>query len=82
MHVVARVGGPKRKRATASYWASELNSFNTGFYFVNGTCGGSAFTLGATGKKRWERAQLRRSDTHFGRYGVLSSVWRSMNRLE
>ena len=39
VHVVARVGGAKRKPATASFWGSLLNDFNTGYGFVNGSCG-------------------------------------------
>ena len=39
VHVVARVGGAKRKPLHASFWASELNEFNTGWKVVNGTCG-------------------------------------------
>ena len=38
-HLVADVGGAKRKPATASFWGSLLNDFNTGYGFVNGSCG-------------------------------------------
>ena len=38
-HMVAVVGGAKGKLATVSFWAEALNDFNTGYGFVNGTCG-------------------------------------------
>ena len=53
-HVVARVGGAKRKRATASFWASELSQFNTGWRVINGTCGGHHFAFGLAGKRDCE----------------------------
>ena len=45
-HVVARVGGAKRKWANASFLASRLTEFNTGFDFITGSCGGHAFSFG------------------------------------
>jgi len=48
-HVIA-ISRPKGKTrgkiATASFWASKLNSFNTGTDQVNGTCDGRPFVLG------------------------------------
>lgn len=67
MHVVARVGGAKSKRATASFWAAELSDFNYGWKMVNGTCGGTGFTLGPTASKRCEEftARLGHSSASF-----------------
>ena len=44
-HVIA-ISRPKGKIATASFWASKLNSFNTGTDQVNGTCDSRPFVLG------------------------------------
>ena len=57
--MVARVGGAKRKRVTASFWASELGAFNFGWKMVNGTCGGGSFTLGPLGIKMCEEFAAR-----------------------
>jgi len=61
-HVTARVGGRKRKWANFSYWASELNEFNTGWTFINGTCGGArgsgSFQFGLAGQKRCEELEV------------------------
>jgi len=67
VHLVARVGGIKRKRATASFWASELNDFNYGWKMVNGTCGGKRFRLGPTASKQCEEfaARLGHSSARF-----------------
>lgn len=47
VHLAAIVGGSRRKWANVSFWASELNEFNTGWHVVNGTCGaGAPFALG------------------------------------
>ena len=54
VHVVARVGGRKNKLCLASFWASEVNEFNTGFNMVNGTCGGGPFFVGTGASKRCE----------------------------
>jgi len=79
VHIVALVGGKKRKAAnsqvstagralpltlrhlppplqvaTASFWASELSEFNTGWRVVNGSCGGGGFSLGMGEKRRCE----------------------------
>jgi len=53
-HIVALVGGAKRKWANVSFWASELNQQNWGWRLVNGTCGGHAFKLGSGGWRRCE----------------------------
>jgi len=45
-HVVAKVGYARRRVATASFWASELDELNTGWRFVNGTCAGRFFSRG------------------------------------
>jgi len=45
-HLVALVGGEKRKWANASFWASELGENNWGWSTVNGSCGGRSFKLG------------------------------------
>jgi len=57
-HVVARVGGAKRKWANASFWASELNAFNTGWQFVNGSCGGRLFWMGLGLQRRCEELSI------------------------
>ena len=54
MHFVARVGGRKNKPCLASFWAGEVNEFNTGFNMVNGTCGGGPFFVGTGASKRCE----------------------------
>jgi len=59
VHVVARVGGAKRKWANLSVWASEFDAFNTGWRVVNGTCGGHFFKLGAAGNKTCEELVTR-----------------------
>ena len=59
-HVVARVGGAKRKTATASFWGAELNEFNTGWRVVNGSCGyNSVFTLAMGEYKACEELEVR-----------------------
>ena len=65
--MVARVGGAKSKRVTASFWAAELSDFNYGWKMVNGTCGGTGFTLGPTASKRCEEftARLGHSSASF-----------------
>ena len=52
-HLTA-VSLPKRKFANVSFWAAELNEFNTGWRVVNGTCGGHYFKLGQGGRKTCE----------------------------
>lgn len=62
VHVVAVVGGRKRKKATASFWASELNEFNTGWQVVNGTCGKTkqtAFSLGMGDSRNCEELSIK-----------------------
>ena len=59
VHLVARVGGAKRKAARASYWASELDDFNTGWRVINGTCGGHYFRVGLGGKRACEDLSIR-----------------------
>ena len=60
VHVVARVGGAKRKHATASFWASELNEFNTGWRVINGTCGAKGkFVLGMGDTRSCEDLKVR-----------------------
>ena len=54
VHFVARVGGRKNKPCLASFWAGEVNEFNTGFNMVNGTCGGGPFFVGTGASKRCE----------------------------
>ena len=54
IHVVALVGGPKRKPFLASFWASELNQYNTGENMMNGTCGRGLFFLGTGAAKKCE----------------------------
>ena len=51
-HVVARVGGAKRKWANASFLSSRLTEFNTGPDFITGSCGGHAFSFGLGTKLR------------------------------
>ena len=58
MHLVARVGGYKRKWANASFWASELNRDNWGWRIVSGTCGGHAFKLGRGGFRKCEELEM------------------------
>ena len=48
-HVTAQLS--PQKRATASFWASELDPNNFGWRVVNGTCVGRAFHFGNRGKK-------------------------------
>ena len=48
-HVSAQLS--PQKRATASFWASELDPNNFGWRVVNGTCVGRAFHFGNRGKK-------------------------------
>ena len=38
VHVIAVVGGWKKKAFTSSFWGAALNEFNTGHGFVNGSC--------------------------------------------
>ena len=60
VHLVSRVGGAKRKMATASFWGAELNEFNTGWHVVNGTCGyHSTYTLGMGETKACEELSVR-----------------------
>ena len=50
-HVAARLsqsGG----RATASFWAAQLDTQNSGWEVVNGSCGGRAYKLGRRGTKK------------------------------
>ncbi|EOD22068.1 hypothetical protein EMIHUDRAFT_240589 [Emiliania huxleyi CCMP1516] len=54
VHFVARVGGRKNKLCLASFWASELNEYNTGFNMITGKCGGGDFFLGIGASKRCE----------------------------
>ena len=54
VHIVARVGGAKRKFANISFWASELNDQNWGWKTVNGTCGGNFFQIGKKASKQCE----------------------------
>ena len=54
IHVVALLGGPKRKPFLASFWASELNQYNTGENMMNGTCGRGLFFLGTGAAKKCE----------------------------
>ena len=58
-HLVALVGGAKRKRAKASFWAAELNELNTGWRVINGTCGGHYFKLGVAGRKSCDEFSIR-----------------------
>lgn len=58
LHVVARVGGAKRKWANVSLWASQFNDFNYGWRIVNGSCGGRGFHLGVEGAKRCEELSV------------------------
>ena len=51
-HVVAAVGAAEGGRATASYWAAELNRENWGWQVVNGTCGGRVFRLGPKSRRQ------------------------------
>ena len=48
-HVTAQLSS--QKLATASFWASELNSNNFGWQTVNGTCVGRIFRFGNRGHK-------------------------------
>ena len=48
-HVTARLS--PQKLATASFWASELDSNNFGWQTVNGTCVGRPFKFGSRGHK-------------------------------
>ena len=68
VHVVARVGGAKRKWANASCWAAEFNEFNTGWKLVNGTCGGagghSQYAFGLMGLKICEELTIRVAYSH------------------
>ena len=57
-HVVARVGGAKRKELLASFWASELNDDNWGWRIVNGTCAGHVFQLGKGGFRKCEELAI------------------------
>ena len=57
-HLVARVGGAKRKWANLSFWASELNRENWGWRVVNGSCGGHAFNLGKGGSRQCEELRM------------------------
>jgi hypothetical protein len=54
VHVVAVVGGAKRKFANCSYWASRLDENNWGWDLVTGSCGGHRFKLGKGGQKTCE----------------------------
>ena len=56
-HVIA-ISRPKGEIATASFWASKLNSFNTGTDQVNGTCGGRPFVLGMGWDKQCEEMRF------------------------
>ena len=63
MHIVARVGGAKRKWANVSYWASELNDDNWGWSTVTGWCGTpgrspSHFRMGKGGYKACEELTI------------------------
>ena len=51
-HVVAKVGGAKRKWANVSFLASRLNQYNTALDFITGSCGGHAFSFGLGTKLR------------------------------
>ena len=64
VHVVARVGGAKRKWAMASFWASELNGQNWGWKIVNGTCGGQRFILGRKSARQCEELSIRTQSSH------------------
>ena len=55
-HVVARVGGDKRKLANFSFWASRLGENNWAWDVVTGSCGGHKFKLGKGGRKACEEA--------------------------
>ena len=57
-HLVARVGGAKRKWANLSFWASELNRESWGWRVVNGSCGGHAFNLGKGGSRQCEELRM------------------------
>lgn len=59
VHLVALVGGAKRKRATASFWASELSAYNTGWRVINGTCGGRRFVFGLAGARACEELAIK-----------------------
>ena len=48
-HVTAQLS--PQKRATASFWASELDPNNFGWRVINGSCVGRAFRFGNRGKK-------------------------------
>jgi len=54
VHVVALVGGDKRKWANVSYYASELDENNVGTRVIRGFCGGHSFKLGRGGQKTCE----------------------------
>ena len=59
VHLVARVGGKKRKWANVSYWAKELGDGNWGWRQVSGTCGGGApFRLGKGGYRTCEELEI------------------------
>ena len=53
VHFVARTAGLASRKAWAnvSFWAEELNEFNTGWQLINGTCSGHQFQLGLAGHK-------------------------------
>ena len=54
------MGGAKRKWANASFLASRLTEFNTGFDFITGSCGGHAFSFGlGTTLRRCEELSIK-----------------------
>ena len=59
MHLVALVGGSKRKWANVSFWASSLGENNWGWDVVTGTCGGHRFKLGKGGQKGCEQLMIK-----------------------
>lgn len=58
-HIVARVGGTKRKWANVSFWASKLNDANWGWRMIGGSCGGHHFNLGPGGVKTCEELSIK-----------------------
>ena len=59
-HLVARVGGAKRKWANISFIASRLTEYNTGPDFIAGSCGGHAFSFGlGTTLRRCEELSIK-----------------------
>ena len=59
-HVIARVGGAKRKWANVSFIASRLTEYNTGLDFITGSCGGHAFFFGlGTTLRRCEELSIK-----------------------